>query len=185
MKKLVLVMVCMLVLVGCVGSGSVAVLEPSPTPTLTATPVGVAPAASFASVTPSGEPPVDRTWISPGKVMISNFYPGARAEYPITIHNGELEDRVFSVTYRDPNHVAEGYVKAPAVVQDWVMVVDPTPVLGPRETRDILVVVEMPSDAEVFAEKWEFWVSIRDASQTGMVQTELSARWLVKMKGAL
>ena len=129
-----------------------------------------------------GEPPADRTWISPGKVNIGNFYPGARAEYPITIHNGADTKTSFSVTYRYPDHVGEGYVKPPLEVQDWVIIADSTPVLMPKETRDILVVLEMPKDSKVFAPKWEFWISVIDTSQVGMVVTELCSRWLVAMR---
>lgn len=34
------------------------------------------------------QPPDDVDWLSPGKVNIANFRPGATAEYPITVHNG-------------------------------------------------------------------------------------------------
>lgn len=52
----------------------------------------------------------------------------------------------------------------------------------PKETRDILVVLAMPKDAVVFAPKWEFWISVIDTTQKGMVQTELATRWLVSMR---
>lgn len=129
-----------------------------------------------------GEPPTDMTWISPGKVNIGNFYPGARAEYPLTIHNGNDTATGFSVRYRYPDHVGEEYVKPPPETQEWVIIADPAPVLMPRETRDILIVLEMPAGSAVFAPKWEFWVSIMDTTQEGMVQTELATRWLVSMR---
>lgn len=131
------------------------------------------------------EPPpelYDRTWISPGKVVVGNFYPGARAEYPVTVHNGNESSCSFTITCRPADHVDEPYVKAPSEVQDWVMIVDPTPVLEPKETKDILVVLEMPEDEEVFAPKWEFWVSVIDTTQGGVVRTELCSRWLVSMR---
>lgn len=127
-------------------------------------------------------PPDDMNWISPGKVIVTNFYPGARAEYPITIHNGGDTSASFAVTYRYPDHVGDGYVKPIDEVQDWVIVVDTTPLFAPRETRDILVTLEMPENAEVFAAQWEFWISVIDASQSGVVQTELCVRWLVTMR---
>lgn len=124
----------------------------------------------------------DRTWISPGKVIIGNFYPGARAEYPVTVHNGNEASCSFTITCRPADHVDEPYVKAPSEVQDWVMIVDPTPVLAPKETKDILVTLEMPEDVEVFAPQWEFWVSVIDTTQGGVVRTELCSRWLVSMR---
>jgi hypothetical protein len=160
MKKLmVLIVVAGLLLAGCP--------QPSVPPTVeTATP-----------------PPelYDKTWISPGKVEVGNFYPGARAEYKLSIHNGSDEPAEFSVSYRASNNITEGYEPAPAAAEDWVIIDDPTPVLAPKETRDVLIAVEMPEDAQA-PPKWEFWIAVKDITQTGMVQTELACRWLVEMK---
>jgi len=134
------------------------------------------------AITDTQQPPEDQTWISPGKVHIANFYPGARAEYSITIHNGSDKEADFTVAYRYPDHVGEGYLKPVKEVQDWIIVADATPLLMPRETKDVLVVLEMPKDAEDFAPKWEFWIGVKDATQKGMVQTELACRWLVSMR---
>jgi len=128
------------------------------------------------------EPPIDRTWISPGKVQVGNFYPGARAEGNLLVHNGNDTGASFLIAYRYPDHVEEGYIKPTPEVQDWVIITDPTPVLAPYETRGILVVLAMPEDAAAFAPKWEFWISVKDTTQTGMVQTELCSRWLVSMR---
>ena len=125
----------------------------------------------------------DKTWISPGKVEVGNFYPGARAEYPLTIHNGKDEPAQFSVTYRQPDNSAEGYVTAPDAAQDWVIIAidEPPLVLAAKETRDVLIAVEMPKGAKA-PSKWEFWIAVKDVTQTGMVQTELACRWLVTMR---
>jgi len=142
---------------------------------------------------PSASPPVvetlepppelyDKVWISPGKVEVGHFYPGARAEYAVTIHNGNDQPTEFSVSFRVPGSAEEGYVTAPDEAQDWIIIADPTPVLAAKETREVLIALVMPEAAEAPAKKWEFWVSVRDASQTGMVQTELACRWLVTMK---
>lgn len=133
-------------------------------------------------VLPAEEPPEDRTWVSPGKVNIGNFHPGARAEFPVTIHNGKDTKATFNVAYRYPDHVATGYVKPPEQVQDWVIIADMTPVLMPKETKDVLVVLEMPEEAKVEDKKWEFWVSVIDMSQKGTVKTELCVRTLVDMR---
>ena len=113
---------------------------------------------------------------------IGNFYPGARAEYPLLVHNGKDTAASFSVGYRYPDHVGEGYTKPLLEAQDWVIIADATPVLLPKETREILIVLAMPGDAAVFAPKWEFWISVKDTEQVGMVQTELCSRWLVSMR---
>ncbi|MCJ7805209.1 hypothetical protein MUP46_01015 [Patescibacteria group bacterium] len=185
MKYLVLGLVLIGILsIGCVQAYPVAPAVP---------PVAPQPSApNDASQTPeaikevtsetSQEPPADRTWLSPGKVNISNYYPGARAEYNITVHNGNSLPAKFAVTYREPSYVAPGYEKPPVGAQDWVIVADPTPVLAPRETRDILVVLEMPKDVTNYPMKWEFWISVMDNSQAGTVTTELCSRWLVSMR---
>jgi len=123
----------------------------------------------------------NKTWISPGKVIVGNFYPGARAEYLLSIHNGKDEPAKFSVTYREPGSTGEGYVTAPSGAQGWVIIADPAPVLAAKETRQVLIAVEMPKGAKA-SPKWEFWIAVKDITQTGMVQTELACRWLVEMR---
>jgi len=131
------------------------------------------------------EPPpelYEQTWISPGKVEVGNFHPGGGAKWPLTIHNGNAEPARFEVRYMEPGSVEEGYVKAPDIVQDWVLIADPTPLLEGFETREVMIAVEMPEDAESPGPNWEFWIAVKDVTQTGMVQTELACRWLVTMR---
>ena len=130
----------------------------------------------------SGGPPADRTWISPGKVEVGNFYPGARAEWNVTIHNGKAEACPFTVSYRYPDHVGVGYDNPPSEAKDWVIIADSNPILAAQETKDILIALDMPKGAEVASEKWEFWISVVDTSQQGTVVTELCTRWLVNMR---
>lgn len=129
----------------------------------------------------SPPPPENETWIMPSKVEVDKFYPGARAEYPLTIHNGHDYQAEFSVAYRVPGDTSKGFATAPDAAQDWVIIADTAPVLSARETRDVLIAVEMPEGATA-PEKWEFWVSVKDETQVGMIQTELACRWLVTMK---
>ena len=142
------------------------------------------PQPSAPPVVEAPEPPpelYDKTWISPAKVEVGNFYPGARAEYMIGIHNGSDEPAEFSVSYRVSDNLTEGYEPAPADAENWVTVAEPAPVLAAKETREVLIVLEMPDDAQA-PPKWEFWIAAKDVTQTGMVQTELACRWLVVMK---
>jgi len=159
MKKLILILAAVVVLLvaGCTPSSPV-IEKPEPGPEL-----------------------YDQVWISPGKVNVGHFYPGARAEYPLTIHNGNDQSAEFSITYREASTPEEGYVTAPDETQDWVIIADPTPVLKAKETKEVLIAVEMPEDATA-PEKWEFRVVVKDVSQAGMVQIELASRWLVTMK---
>jgi hypothetical protein len=130
---------------------------------------------------PPPEEQPDNTWISPPSVTVDNLYPGAKdVEWPLTIHNGKDELAKFSVTFRVPSSAAEGYVTAPSEAQDWVIIANPSPVLAAKESKQILISVEMPEGATAPA-KWEFWVVVKDVTQTGMVQTELACRCLVTM----
>jgi hypothetical protein len=141
------------------------------------------PSATPATGEEANPPPelYNKTWISPGKVIVANFYPGARAEYLLSIHNGKDEPAKFSVTYRVADNTAEGYVTAPSGAEDWVIIADPAPVLAAKETRQVLIAVEIPKGTKA-PPKWEFWIAVKDVTQTGMVQTELACRWLVEMR---
>jgi len=123
----------------------------------------------------------DKVWISPAEVDVGNFFAGARAEWPVRIHNGNDQPTKFSVTYSKPSTTAEGFVTAPNEAQDWVIIADATPVLAPKADKDVLIAVEMPKGATA-PEKWEFLIVVKDITQTGMVQTELACRWLVTMR---
>jgi hypothetical protein len=142
------------------------------------------PTAPPTAETPPPTPPpelYDKTWISPGKVEVGNFYPGARAEYMISVHNGSDEPAEFSITFQIPGSPAEGFDPAPAEAESWITIEDPAPVLAAKATREVLIVLEMPDDAQA-PPKWEFRIAAKDVTQTGMVQTELACRWLVVMK---
>lgn len=128
------------------------------------------------------EPPSNVTWISPGKVEVGNFYPGATAEWPIRVHNGNDEETEFTIKYRYPDHVGDGFVFPTDEVEDWITIETDSLTFNPHETKDILVVLHMPSNADTPGDKWEFWISIIDASQSGFVKTELCVRWLITME---
>ena len=174
MKKVLFVVIGLVLVLGLITS---CVPPYEETPVIPPTPV-----FTNGAVQDSGnQPPDDMNWISPGKVNVANFYPGAKAEYPVTVHNGNDTTCNFAVSYRYPDHVDGDFVKPNTEAQDWVIVADMTPLLAPKETRDILITLEMPEDAVIFAPQWEFWVSVMDMSQ-GMVKTELCVRWLVTMR---
>lgn len=312
------------------------------------TAIATVPSANSPTYIPIvGEPPVDRTWISPGKVSIANFYPGGQAEYPITVHNGNGDlpttDRVsvttavdedsciivldyplkgdpalmklssknkhdslvldsydakensilvsglipsqereidvtyrhgtmFDISFRIPDYVADGYYRPVSVIpvppnpqklkdvgatisgsswliptlpptlpinkenkekdaerlnelislqialqnfpsvmtikessgkeysiksegcldkpeflylcpelKDWVIIVDSTPVIAPRSSRDVLVTLDMPEGVSV-PDKWEFWVSTRESVKAGFAVAEMASRWLISMR---
>ena len=162
---LLLALVFSLGAVACGGSEVVNTVTPTPGPTMG-----------------GNEPPITSTWLSPAKVIVGNFYPGARAEWPITIHNGNNYEAQFEISYRVPDNVQEGYARPTVEVADWVIIVDTTPVLAAYQTKEIAVVLDMPGNAKSPGDDWEFWVSVKDKSQGGFVQTEICSRWLVNMQ---
>ena len=136
----------------------------------------------YDSVSAAIKPPDDMSWINPGKVFISGFYPGARAESTLLLYNGSDDAVPFSVTFRTPDNVEDGYAMPPPEAQNWVTVDDPAPVLAPKETRALLIALEMPEEAISPADRWEFWISVMDTAQGGMVREELASRWLITMR---
>lgn len=171
MIKLVgLLLLLGLVMVGCSSSG------PSDISTM---PLPV----SSSELDPAAEQKlIDSPWISPAVVEVSNFYPGARAEWNLRVHNGKDEESGFSITYKEPNYLREGYSMPPDGAQAWVLIADPSPVFAPKETLEILVVLEMPWNVEMEDKaKWEFWVSVIEDTDS-MIRTEMCSRWLVSMR---
>ena len=83
---------------------------------------------------------------------------------------------------RNPDNTITGYSKATDTEKSWVVISDQAPVLAPRETRDILIAVDVPLRAKVNSKNWEFWVSAMDAQQKGQIVTELCSRWNVDMR---
>lgn len=227
--------------------------QPSPQPDTISSTDATLPASQ--EVNPQeGEPPIDKTWISPGKVNVGNFYAGARAEWPLLIHNGSDGQRVenkevttklgesrvavplkgfpvstdgssflvtsltdnslipvsysivdhtlliegfkanittvisisyiskaqFSVYFREPDHLLDGFESAPFEAKDWVIIADKTPLVMPQTTQEIMIALDIPEDyMKELPAQWEFWIGVTDTTQEGMIQAELCSRWLI------
>lgn len=147
------------------------------TPEITPTPTGVQPIPTELLDTPA----IDVTWLSPGKVEVGNFYAGATAEYPMRVHNGNNVSTPFTVAYRIPDNFATGFLPPTPEVANWVTIIGADTPLEAYETRDLTVTLSMPYGAVAPAHQWEFWISVKDNSQAGFVQTELCTRWLITM----
>jgi len=133
-------------------------------------------------------PPIESNWIRPGKVFIGNYTAGASISFEIEIHNGGDNTAEFSVAYRFPDGVIEGYSKPPSGVPNWLYFrsgdVRGRRVIVPVESRGTCIVqitLKAPEGSEL-PNKWEFWIGVIDKSQTGMVITELASRVLVTMQ---
>lgn len=55
----------------------------------------------------------------------------------------------FFVSYMQTDTVREGYSLAPEDAKDWVIIADMTPVLAPKETREITVALDIPSNVDI------------------------------------
>lgn len=135
-----------------------------------------------------------------GKTFVTNFYPGAFVDTltvddekeglykkgdptGVIIVNNLDETRHYQLTVVQPNQLEDGYSRAPDyVLEEWVRISNPNPILTAKEMRLIPISLWMPPDAEVFAQKWEFRIMVKDIDQTGFAQTAYEARWLVEMK---
>jgi hypothetical protein len=135
--------------------------------------------AGLACSTRQSSPLDDKTWISPGKVQISNFQPGKNISQKITIHNGNKLATQFAVYYRIPDYVESGYSSAPTDAPSWVAIENPNPILTSGEVKEILVKLKLHS-AAVTPSRWEFWIGVREAKANSLT-AELCTRWLITM----
>lgn len=120
--------------------------------------------------------------ISPALVTISGYYAGGRVEYELTIYNGTSESMDFAISSRVPDNTRTGYVKATSDISSWVTINNPLVSVDSMSLTTILIVLQMPLDANAPGQQWEFWVSIIPQGQKGMVTTEMASRWLINMK---
>jgi len=119
------------------------------------------------------------------EVVIKNFHSGARAEMVYRIHNATgaaIRPELFIVPYADVADYskADGAVKAPEYMFDWVQMPELTDV-NPGQIKDFVVALEMPKDAKKPPKKVAFQVGV--ASKTNeKVQPSIGIWWLVNMR---
>lgn len=143
--------------------------------------VGDSNNSTDATNTTPAEPPADKNWISPAKILVDSYDIGAQVELLVEVHNGNGNATEFSVDYRWPDNLTEGYSK-PTGASDWIKVKDKFPIIPAHETYTAKVWLYIPDGTEPPADKFEFWIGVIDRSQTGMIQVELCTRVLVTMK---
>lgn len=159
--------------------------------------IGCAPKPYITPVTPTVESPIAKPITSSGSIGIGDtkvwvgtnqglfsgggYYPGATAQHTIPIYNNYPQDIQVKLSFELPSAVGEGYVPAPSYVKDWVTFEEATPVIPANSMKEILVTLQMPKEAEVFAPEWEFRVTVVAVGQ-GNMQTAVSQRWLITMR---
>ena len=120
--------------------------------------------------------------IDPGKVYIDNLYPGAQAEFPVTVYNQNDYETTFLVTPRTPDYTAEdeGYDALPYL--EWVVATPERVIIGASDTGDVLITVAMPEDADYSGKKSEVWISFMEEGTPGMVKIELASRIFISTR---
>jgi hypothetical protein len=117
-------------------------------------------------------------WISPGKVYISNLFPGSQAEWNLRIHNEKDVANDYSVYYKIPDYTEQGYEKLPSKFGKWV-ILDSKITISPRSVGEELITIKMDKNDQASRKKYEVWIGVMDASQGGMIKTELCSRWFI------
>jgi len=114
-------------------------------------------------------------------VLDKRYFAGKLVEAPLSISNYYSVPRTISIHYTVPTDVGEGYSFPPVNAVDWVTFPTPEIEVPPNSISKIMVVLEMP-EGEESPPFWEFWTTVKDMSQSGMVQIEYNIRWRVEMK---
>ena len=125
--------------------------------------------------------PDDVTWISPGKVEVSRFHPGAEADHLVSIHNGDTSDKEFKVFVQSPSRARDGYTPATPEMLSWAHIDSSVVSVTGCSTVDVPVTLLMPENTEA-PDQWEFWVVCADNDPSGIIVTQLASRWLVEMR---
>lgn len=120
--------------------------------------------------------------IDPGKVYVDNLYPGAQAEYSITVYNRGDRDESYRVRPRTPDYTDPEYESFPYL--DWITVTpEELPVVGGGDAA-VTVVVIMPADADYAGKNAEAWISFTVLGDEAMVQIELASRLFISTEPA-
>ncbi len=118
--------------------------------------------------------------IDPGKVFVDNLFPGAEADYKITVYNQNDYETTFAVKVREPDYTETDYEPLPYL--DWVTVTPDLVTIGAMKQSEVLVVVSMPEDAVYSGKKAETWISFREQETEGMVKIEIASRLMISTR---
>lgn len=142
-------------------------------------------------ITNPGEEEITPTFgISPGKFYLDDahivdgkgaYQAGDSREFQLLVTNKNGFAAEFSVDYRVPDNVIDGYSRPTSEVRDWVWISNRRPTIPAGETMAITIRLGMPESAAPPGDKWEFWIGVIDQSQTGWLVVEQANRWLITM----
>jgi hypothetical protein len=129
----------------------------------------------------TSQPDVNKTWLQPGKIQINKYSPGKKVVHQISVHNGKNVETGFSVYYRIPDYVEDGFVTAPDNAYKWIAISESAPILKAHETKEIEITLNLPETTQT-PDQWEFWIGVKENTGSSVL-SELCSRWLVSMKG--
>jgi hypothetical protein len=121
-------------------------------------------------------------WLTPGKVNIDNLYPGGKGEYIIRVHNPKNETMTFTIYNREATTCTEGYYKLPPEFNKWIIITPSTLIVPAKSVGEVTVKVEVGLRDKATNKKYETWIGVIDAGQTGMIRNELCSRWMITTK---
>ena len=178
MKRLLIVLLCLFLLVGCTSDTPSLIVEDFPTEE-----VVVETGEEILSVNVKGFPGVGEGYGLWGSVVtVDNAYPGWSGSAPVTIVNGGDQRRTFHLMFQQPGTtIKEGYKPFPEEYFSWMTIEDPNPEVAIGGEKKVSVTLSIPYDfpSEMRGESYEIRILVEDWSQTGFVQLALQAKWLI------
>jgi len=118
--------------------------------------------------------------IDPGKVFVDNLFPGAEADYKITVYNQNDYETTFALKVREPDYTETDYEPLPYL--DWVTITPDRVTIGAMKQSEVLVVVSMPEDAVYSGKKAETWISFMEQETEGMIKIDIASRLLISTR---
>jgi hypothetical protein len=126
---------------------------------------------------------VEGIGITEKQVNISNFYPGAEADYYIEVLNRAQYERRVEVEYQTADPDGD-YVPAPLVAKGWVHISQTRTIVPALSVIRIPVTVELPKDAKV-SPKWKFYIAVYEAPlnvRGASIQSGVKQAWFIDMR---
>ena len=112
-------------------------------------------------------------------VEFDGVYPGWAGTVPITLVNGQDQDRLFVIYAVSPTKPKEGFEALPKEYLYWITVEEPEVTVGKGQTRQVNITFEMPLGADYAGKHAEVRIRVDDTSQTGLVQIALESKWFI------
>ena len=184
MKKLLVIVLAMVLVMGAGCTGSPDVVAPEEPEVSPGIPVPEEPEVSPGVST--AEEPLD---VGSGfalygsKVEFEGVYPGWSGTVPVTIVNGKDAARSFRLSLMTPSSLDPSWEALPEEYYDWITISELLVDLSPGQIYEVPVTLTMPPDADYAGKMAEIQILVEDVTQVGFVQIALAARWLIKTAG--